>query len=278
MSILHRFSVSVAAVLAVALMAAPSQAQTGIKVDTLSLTGVNFDPVAGLLTAAGGTVTGTVSGLPFTTDIENFTLQLQSTGAACSVLDLQLGPISLNLLGLHVDTTPICLEVTALPGQGILGDLLCGLAGGNLELIPSLQKLLTRLLTFGLAQPTQAGGVQGVCSGTCQVLDLTLAPVDLTLLGINVLLDNCSGSSIEVCISATAGEGLLGDLLCGISGLQIDGPNLSALVDAITGIPGVEELRPSADQVSKMIETTRHGLVDGELSVVELQQVIETVF
>ena len=88
--------------------AAPAHAQgLGVVVDDINLEGVNFDPVAGLLTAAGGTVAGTVAGLPFTTDLQNFSLQLNGTGGGCSVLDLQLGPIDLDLLGLHVDTTPI---------------------------------------------------------------------------------------------------------------------------------------------------------------------------
>src|SRR5262249_12701039 len=46
------------------------------------------------------------------------------------ILNLHLDPIHLNLLGLHVDTSAICLDVTANPGGGVLGDLLGGLAGG----------------------------------------------------------------------------------------------------------------------------------------------------
>ena len=48
----------------------------------------------------------------------------------CTVLDLPIGPIDLNLLGLlvHLDRTE--LRVTADPNGGILGSLLCGLSGG----------------------------------------------------------------------------------------------------------------------------------------------------
>jgi len=42
----------------------------------------------------------------------------QQAGAACPILDLSLGPIDLNLLGLRVQTSPICLEITAHEGQG----------------------------------------------------------------------------------------------------------------------------------------------------------------
>jgi hypothetical protein len=48
----------------------------------------------------------------------------------CPILDLVLGPLDLNLLGLQVDLSQIELEITAIPGGGLLGDLLCALLGG----------------------------------------------------------------------------------------------------------------------------------------------------
>jgi hypothetical protein len=55
-------------------------------------------------------------------------------GHRCDLVDLQLGPIDLNVLGLEVTTSPICLEVYAVSGNpnaggGLLGNLLCGLDG-----------------------------------------------------------------------------------------------------------------------------------------------------
>ena len=55
--------------------------------------------------------------------------------ASCNVLNLALGPLDLNLLGLVVALddcadAPVTVDVTATPGGGLLGDLLCGL--GNL--------------------------------------------------------------------------------------------------------------------------------------------------
>jgi hypothetical protein len=51
---------------------------------------------------------------------------------SCSILNLVLGPVHVNLLGLVVDlggnggTTPITLNITAVPGAGnLLGNLLC---------------------------------------------------------------------------------------------------------------------------------------------------------
>lgn len=55
---------------------------------------------------------------------------------SCRVLNLILGPLDLNLLGLVVElygpnrTAPVTLADHVVPGQGVLGDLFCGLSGG----------------------------------------------------------------------------------------------------------------------------------------------------
>jgi hypothetical protein len=69
----------------------------------------------------------------------------------CSVLTLTLGPLDLNLLGLRVQLNQINLRITAIPGGGLLGDLLCavanllsgGLLGGALN---QIARLLNRIL------------------------------------------------------------------------------------------------------------------------------------
>jgi hypothetical protein len=48
--------------------------------------------------------------------------------AACNILTLTLGPLDLNLLGLRVQLNQVNLRITAIPGGGLLGDLLCGIA------------------------------------------------------------------------------------------------------------------------------------------------------
>ena len=45
--------------------------------------------------------------------------------------------------------------------------------------------------------------------------------LNLSLLGLNVSLDDCNGGPVQVCISASRGEGLLGDLLCGLSNADV---------------------------------------------------------
>lgn len=63
---------------------------------------------------------------------------LSQAPTACPVLDLQLGPLELNVLGLLVElfgesrSDPVTITITAFRGGGLLGDLFCGLAGGTL--------------------------------------------------------------------------------------------------------------------------------------------------
>jgi len=210
--------------------AAPAQAQVSLTGIT-NLQGVNVDPVTGVLTIASATLEGTLAGAPFTTQITNFVLT-PSQGASCSVLDLELAPIHISLLGLHVDTSSICLTITAQQGQGILGDLLCGLAGGGIlgdltdilngGFLSGLEQILNQALSqaHGHGQGGGHGGGQGanVCTGQCVVLNVVLGPLTLNLLGVTVELNNCSNGPVRVCVSATASEGLLGQLLCGLAG------------------------------------------------------------
>lgn len=48
--------------------------------------------------------------------------------APCPVLNLVLGPLHLDLLGLVVDLNQVNLTITATPGGGTLGDLFCSLS------------------------------------------------------------------------------------------------------------------------------------------------------
>lgn len=74
--------------------------------------------------------------------------------ASCQILDLVLGPLNLNLLGLKVHLNRVVLHVTAVPGAGaLLGNLLCGVAGlldgtgllNLLKLVNQLNRLLNVL-------------------------------------------------------------------------------------------------------------------------------------
>lgn len=220
------------------LRAQQQQQNDGIDIHTVNLAA--FQVVDNVLRAQG-TVTGTIAGLPFTTTITNFALQAvpdnpATAQAECSVLHLELAPIHLSLLGLRVDTSAICLDLTATEGGGLLGDLLCSLAGGGLlgtgiptlptgtqlnQLQSGLRDILAGALGDNLAPADASAAQQSVCTGQCEILELVLGPLNLSLLGLNVSLDDCNGGPVQVCISASRGEGLLGQLLCGLSAADV---------------------------------------------------------
>jgi hypothetical protein len=76
----------------------------------------------------------------------------QAQPASCQVLKLVLGPLHLDLLGLVVDLygktrrNPVIVTINAQPSKGLLGQLLCGLAGGGgVTSLAGLQSLLSSL-------------------------------------------------------------------------------------------------------------------------------------
>lgn len=226
---------------------------------------------------ATGVATAVIKGKtytsPFTAPVSLGLAQDQSAAAAagCPILDLTLGPINLNLLGLVVQTSPICLTITAYQGGGLLGDLLCSVAhllDGGLSLnqilsgaalvdpssgtviqagltssqLASLNSGLVNLLGAALQQLYQAvlNAVDVIHQGhTCAILHLALGPVDLTLLGLNVHLDNCANGPVTVDITAVTGKGnLLGNLLCELldGNLLNLGATLQGILNQILGL------------------------------------------
>jgi hypothetical protein len=81
---------------------------------------VALGTITGTLTDALGTVLGTVN--------QAVALPVAANGT-CSILDLTLGPLHLNLLGLVVDLNQVHLQITAQSGSGqLLGNLLCAVS------------------------------------------------------------------------------------------------------------------------------------------------------
>jgi hypothetical protein len=82
---------------------------------------------------AVGTVTGTVTnaaGQVIQSLAATFSAPVVQQSADCEILNLVLGPIHLDLLGLVVDTNQIIMGINAVPGAGnLLGNLLCAVAG-----------------------------------------------------------------------------------------------------------------------------------------------------
>jgi hypothetical protein len=100
----------------------------------------------GTVTDAAGTVTN-LTNSPISTVISN-----AATTGGCQVLDLVLGPLHLNLLGLVVDLNQVHLNITAQPGPGnLLGNLLCSVThlldgSGSGNAVSNLVARLNRLI------------------------------------------------------------------------------------------------------------------------------------
>ena len=200
--------------LAPALMSsAPSVQQAAsllpITFNSVSITGVANSVLQ--LVANATTAVGHTFQVPLT-------LTNTTPSATTPILDLHIGAIHLNVLGLKVDTSEICLKITAESGPGnLLGNLLGNVAhlldqGLNLgqilgsltstqlsDLSMSLSGLLGGALgAIGSPINAATGGASVSSIGTTQILHLSLGPVDLNLLGLVVHLDNCNNGLVTV--------------------------------------------------------------------------------
>jgi hypothetical protein len=107
---------------------------------------------------ATGVLTGTVSdssGATVGTVTRTVSLPVSVAAVTCQVLNLVLGPLHLDLLGLVVDLNQVHLVITAVQAAGnLLGNLLCAIthlldgtptAGGLAALLNSILALLGQL-------------------------------------------------------------------------------------------------------------------------------------
>jgi hypothetical protein len=99
-----------------------------------------------------GTFTGTVGDISGSQQIA-LPVNLGASSGSCEILDLVLGPLDLNLLGLEVHLDQVHLNITAQQGPGnLLGNLLCAIAGlldantGLNAIVNQLVSLLNQLL------------------------------------------------------------------------------------------------------------------------------------
>ena len=99
---------------------------------------------------AVGTLSGTVTTTAgqATSVVRNISLPVAIGTATCEILHLELGPLTLDLLGLQIDLSRIVLDITAQSGAGnLLGNLLCAVAG-LLDDPGGLVKLLNQILSL----------------------------------------------------------------------------------------------------------------------------------
>ncbi len=205
---------------------------------------------------ASGVVTSETKGTLGTFSDAPVTLKQQQPGT-CTILELTLGPIFLNLLGLVIQTSEINLVITAETGPGnLLGNLLCALVGifdpaaqaqalnqalallgGSLSSGSPLTGALPISITSFAKQDGQlvakfkVDGSDEVFvtpaqvlespAGSCEILTLVLGPIDINLLGLRIqLFGENENDPITILIFAQPGPGnLLGNLLCALVGI-----------------------------------------------------------
>ena len=103
---------------------------------------------------------------------------------------------------------------------------------GQLVAVGSLTGTLTNLVTGATQAVNQATTLPIGASATCDVLHLTLGPLDLNLLGLMVHLDR-----VVLDITAQSGPGnLLGNLLCAVAHLLDNGGPLNGIVGLLNNI------------------------------------------
>jgi hypothetical protein len=133
---------------------------TGTFTDALNGTGHfagTFSPTSAKVingrTNIVGNLTGTLTDSAGGTRAVNQTVALpvNDPPSSCQILNLTLGPLDLNLLGLVVHLDTVHLTITAVPGPGnLLGNLLCAVAGllDNNNLGAALANLLNQILAI----------------------------------------------------------------------------------------------------------------------------------
>jgi hypothetical protein len=202
---------------------------------------INFNYISnqgGALSAVGQMGANAVS-VPLT-----LTAAQSATDPSAEILSLHLSPIHLDVLGLNVQTSDICLNITAQQGSGdLLGNLLYGLAhaldpnGGGQSASQALSSqgpvqnlldslVLATLLNGGVNDATAASSLSntsnatGLPPGATDLVHLSVGPVNLNLLGLNVALNNCANPQgpVVVDVYTVPGSGeLLGNLLTDVA-------------------------------------------------------------
>jgi hypothetical protein len=168
-----------------------------------------------------------------------------ATSSGCEVLHLYLQQLDLNLLGLIATLDKVNLDVVGHASGGVLGSLFCKLSKGvtgKIASISTARSLNAQLAahspvlrfaaqlspqTRATQTPTSTGtsgtgasgtaatgttGAPGITPGSCQVLNLILGPLNLTLLGLEVDLNQ-----IHLDVTADPAGGALGSLFCSLT-------------------------------------------------------------
>ncbi len=176
---------------------------------------------AGKSLRATGLVTARLTDNTGRTSTARSTVALTAAaGGNCRVLHLFLNELTLNLLGLHAHLDKVQLDITGDPNGGVLGSLFCRLAHARVasaraaaarQLSAQVRGRPGHVLRFS-AQFNPAATTSQAANATCPVLDLVVGPLNLKLLGLIVDLNK-----VHLVVTATRGEGALGDLFCNLA-------------------------------------------------------------
>jgi hypothetical protein len=106
---------------------------------------------------------------------------------------------------------------------------------GQLAAVGMLTGTITDALGTVVGTIAQQVTVPVSATGTCPILHLTLGPLDLNLLGLQVHLNQ-----VVLDISAQSGPGnLLGNLLCGVAHLLDSGASANAIANLLNHLLGL---------------------------------------
>jgi hypothetical protein len=129
-------------------------------------------------------------------------------GASTNALTTTLTGTATDAAGTVVATVSSVLTITDFANQN-----------GQLVANGTLVSTITNTITGATQTVTQSISIPVAASGACPILHLTLGPLDLDLLGLQVHLDR-----VVLDITAQSGPGnLLGNLLCAVAHL-LDNP------------------------------------------------------
>jgi len=236
--------------------------------------------------------------------VDTITPTLAPGDDVSQLLNLHLGPIDLNLLGLGVQTSEICLNLTADPAGGLLGQLLAGLGSGATlgSLVSGLGDQLNTVVgamngllddAFSSATVTgvfEDGAVSTQQSGDiCNILNLEVGPLDLNLLGLGIELDDCADGPVTVDVTANPEGGLLGQILCGVAeGIDLGGLNLDDVLGRVDDLIGqlgnlagrLDDLNAVLDQLPPQIDNLIDQLervADSVENLADLDRLIDRV-
>lgn len=234
-------------------------------------------------TAAGVVADGTLSGvLRSGTKVAHknapvtFAVLTKPNGGQCNVLTLRLAPVFLELLGLQVQTSTINLHLYAVRGA-VLGNLFCALARAKVTFPRAARDLNSRLHNRPVrvldASDTMSARAAQAQSGSCQVVKLVLGPLNLNLLGLVVdLYGQTTTSPVVVTINAVPSQGLLGQLLCGLtSGTGVN--TIAGLQNLLSNLG----LNLSTTQVQNLLNEVGISSLSAGLTQTDLNRILDAL-